>query len=67
MVKEGAVVIDIGINRTKEGKLVGDIDFENISKKAAYVTPVPGGMGPMTVACLMDNTVKAAKKLNNLT
>lgn len=67
MVKEGAVVIDIGINRTKEGKLVGDIDFENVSKKAAYVTPVPGGMGPMTVACLMDNTVKAAKRLNKLT
>lgn len=67
MVKEGAVVIDIGINKTKEGKLVGDIDFEAVSKKAAYVTPVPGGMGPMTVACLMENTVRAAKKLNNLT
>ncbi|MBI5754079.1 bifunctional 5,10-methylenetetrahydrofolate dehydrogenase/5,10-methenyltetrahydrofolate cyclohydrolase [Candidatus Peregrinibacteria bacterium] len=66
MVKEGAVVIDIGINK-KDGKLVGDIDFENVAKKAAYVTPVPGGMGPMTVACLMENTVKAAKRLNNLT
>ncbi len=63
MVKEGAVVIDIGINQ-KGGKLVGDIDFENVAKKAAYVTPVPGGMGPMTVACLMENTVRAAKRLN---
>ncbi len=64
MVKEGAVVIDIGINKTNEGKLVGDIDFEAVGKKAAYVTPVPGGMGPMTVACLMENTIKAAKRLN---
>ena len=67
MVKDGAVVIDIGVNKTPEGKLVGDIDFENISKKASYITPVPGGVGPMTVACLMENTVKAAKRLNNLT
>jgi len=67
MVKEGAVVIDIGVNKTAEGKLVGDIDFANISKKASYITPVPGGVGPMTVACLMENTVKAAKRLNNLT
>jgi len=66
MVKEGAVVIDIGINRVND-KLVGDIDFEAVSKKAAYVTPVPGGMGPMTVASLMANTIKAAKRLNNLT
>lgn len=63
MVKEGAVVIDIGINR-KGDKLVGDIDFDGVAKKAAYVTPVPGGMGPMTVACLMENTVRAAKRLN---
>lgn len=66
MVKEGAVVIDIGTNRTEEGKLVGDCDFETIEKKASYITPVPGGAGPMTVACLMENTVKAAKRLNNI-
>ena len=65
MVKEGAVVVDVGINRV-EGKLVGDVDFENVSKKAAYLTPVPGGCGPMTVACLMENVVEAAKRLNNL-
>lgn len=65
MVKDGAVVIDIGINRLANGKLVGDIDFENVSKKASYVTPVPGGCGPMTVAALMENTVKAAKRLDN--
>ena len=63
MVKEGAVVIDIGINRTDDGKLVGDVDFEEIEKKASYITPVPGGAGPMTVAALMLNTVKAAKRL----
>lgn len=67
MVKDGAVVIDIGINKLKNGKLCGDIDFENISKKAGFVTPVPGGIGPMTVACLMENTVKAAKRLHNIT
>ena len=67
MVKNGAIVIDIGINRTKEGKLVGDIDFEAVSKKASLITPVPGGVGPMTVACLMENTVKAAKRINNIT
>jgi methylenetetrahydrofolate dehydrogenase (NADP+)/methenyltetrahydrofolate cyclohydrolase len=66
MVKEGAVVIDIGINRKEDGKLCGDVDFENVSKKASYITPVPGGAGPMTVACLMENTVKAAKRLNNI-
>ncbi|MBI4235071.1 bifunctional 5,10-methylenetetrahydrofolate dehydrogenase/5,10-methenyltetrahydrofolate cyclohydrolase [Candidatus Peregrinibacteria bacterium] len=71
MVKEGAVVIDIGVNRIKgadgKEKLVGDCDFENVSKKAGMITPVPGGVGPMTVACLMENTVKSAKRLNNLT
>ena len=61
MVKDGAVVIDVGINRNEEGKLVGDVDFENVSKKASYITPVPGGVGPMTVAMLMNNVVKAAK------
>lgn len=61
MVKEGAVVIDVGINRNEEGKLVGDVDFENVEKKASYITPVPGGVGPMTIAMLMHNVVKAAK------
>ncbi len=61
MVKEGAVVIDVGINRNEEGKLVGDVDFENVEKLASYITPVPGGVGPMTVAMLMANVVKSAK------
>ena len=61
MVKDGAVVIDVGINRNEEGKIVGDVDFENVSKKASYITPVPGGVGPMTIAMLMCNVVKAAK------
>ena len=61
MVKDGAVVIDVGINRTAEGKLKGDVDFENVSKKASYITPVPGGVGPMTIAMLMNNVVKASK------
>lgn len=64
MVKEGAVVIDVGINRDEDGKLKGDVDFENVSKKASYITPVPGGVGPMTVAMLMNNVVKAAKEQN---
>lgn len=63
MVKEDAVVIDVGINRTEEGKLVGDVDFETVSQKASYITPVPGGVGPMTIAMLMNNVVKAAKNL----
>lgn len=63
MVKDGAVVIDVGINRNAEGKLVGDVDFENVSKKASYITPVPGGVGPMTIAMLMSNVVKAAINL----
>jgi methylenetetrahydrofolate dehydrogenase (NADP+)/methenyltetrahydrofolate cyclohydrolase len=61
MVKEGAVVLDVGINKTAEGKIVGDVDFENVSKKASYITPVPGGVGPMTIAMLLKNTVKSAK------
>ena len=61
MVKEGAVVIDVGINRGEDGKLVGDVDFENVEKKASYITPVPGGVGPMTIAMLMYNVIKAAK------
>ena len=64
MVKDGAVVIDIGINRTDDGKLVGDVDFESVSKKASYITPVPGGVGPMTIAMLMNNVIKAAKLQN---
>lgn len=63
MVKDRAVVIDVGINRNEEGKLVGDVDFENVSKKASYITPVPGGVGPITIAMLMSNVVKAAKNL----
>ena len=60
MVKDGAIVIDIGINRV-DGKLCGDVDFENVSKKVSYITPVPGGVGPMTIATLLKNTVNAAK------
>lgn len=62
MVREGVVVIDIGINRNEEGKIMGDVDFDNVSKKASYITPVPGGVGPMTVAMLMENVVEAAKQ-----
>ncbi len=63
MVKENAVVIDVGINRDEEtGKICGDADFDEISKKASYITPVPGGIGPMTIAMLMNNIVKAAKQ-----
>ena len=62
MVKDGAVIIDIGINRDESGKLVGDVDFENVEKKASYITPVPGGVGPMTIAMLMNNVIKATKE-----
>lgn len=65
MVKEGAVVIDVGINRNEEGKLVGDVDFEAVEPKASYITPVPGGVGPMTIAMLMTNVVKAAKMVSS--
>lgn len=61
MVRDGAVVIDVGINRLDDGRIVGDVDFEEVSKKASYITPVPGGVGPMTIAMLMTNLVKAAK------
>ena len=64
MIKEGAIVIDVGINRLDTGKLVGDVDFDAVSQKASYITPVPGGVGPMTVAMLMNNVVKAAKQQN---
>ena len=62
MVKDGAVVIDVGINRGEDGKLYGDVDFENVEKKASYITPVPGGVGPMTIAMLMNNVIKATKQ-----
>lgn len=62
MVKEGAVVVDVGINRDANGKLCGDVDFENVSKKASYITPVPGGVGPMTITMLLKNTCIAAWK-----
>uniref|UniRef100_A0A7I2V482 methenyltetrahydrofolate cyclohydrolase n=1 Tax=Homo sapiens TaxID=9606 RepID=A0A7I2V482_HUMAN len=71
MIKEGAAVIDVGINRvhdpvTAKPKLVGDVDFEGVRQKAGYITPVPGGVGPMTVAMLMKNTIIAAKKVLRL-
>ncbi|MEM7008075.1 MAG: bifunctional methylenetetrahydrofolate dehydrogenase/methenyltetrahydrofolate cyclohydrolase FolD [Thermodesulfobacteriota bacterium] len=61
MVKDGAVVIDVGINRNEDGKLVGDVDFEAVSQKASYITPVPGGVGPMTISMLLWNTLESAK------
>lgn len=66
MVKEGAVVIDVGINRLENGKLCGDVDFDAVSEKAGYITPVPGGVGPMTIAMLMKNTLTAAKVKNGI-
>ena len=66
MVKENAVVIDVGINRLDNGKIVGDVDFENVKEKASYITPVPGGVGPMTIAMLLNNVIKAAKRQNGL-
>lgn len=66
MVKEGAVVIDVGINRNSDGKLCGDVDFENVEPIASYITPVPGGVGPMTIATLMKNTLTAFKVQNNI-
>lgn len=66
MVKEGAVVIDVGINRLENGKLCGDVNYEEAEKKAAFITPVPGGVGPMTIAMLMKNTLTAAMIKNNL-
>ena len=65
MVKDGVIVVDVGINRLENGKIVGDVDFAEVSKKASYITPVPGGVGPMTIAMLLENTIKSAKnKLN---
>jgi len=65
-VKEGAVVIDVGINRKENGKLTGDVDFEGVKEKAGYITPVPRGVGPMTITMLLKNTIKAAKGLKGI-
>ena len=62
MVKDGAVVIDVGMNRNENGKLAGDVDFDNVKEKTSYITPVPGGVGPMTIAMLMNNVIKATKQ-----
>ena len=62
MVKEGAIVIDIGINRLDDGRLVGDVDFDAVAPKCSYITPVPGGVGPMTIAMLLQNTLKSAQQ-----
>ena len=61
MVKEGAVVIDVGMNRNAEGKLCGDVKYDEVEPKVSYITPVPGGVGPMTIAMLMKNTLMAKK------
>ncbi|MCQ2471526.1 MAG: bifunctional methylenetetrahydrofolate dehydrogenase/methenyltetrahydrofolate cyclohydrolase FolD [Clostridia bacterium] len=66
MVKDSAVVVDVGIHRLDDGTLCGDVDFNSVEKKASYITPVPGGVGPMTIAILMQNTVTAAKMQNGL-
>jgi len=66
MVKEGAVVIDVGINRSPEGKIVGDVDFDSVKEKASYITPVPGGIGPMTVTMLLKNLIELTKKSNQI-
>lgn len=66
MVKEGAVVVDVGINRDENGKLCGDVDFENVKDKCSFITPVPGGCGPMTIAVLMKNTLAVTKKQNKV-
>ena len=65
MVKDGAVIVDVGINRGEDGKLCGDVDFDGCCEKSSYITPVPGGVGPMTIATLMQNTITAAKIQNN--
>jgi len=64
MVKEGAVVIDVGINRLPDGKLVGDVDFDRVKERASWITPVPGGVGPMTIAMLLQNTLESAKRFS---
>lgn len=64
-IKQGAAVIDVGVNRTKEGKLTGDVDFDSAKEVASYITPVPRGVGPMTITMLLANTIEAAKRLEN--
>ncbi len=66
MVKENSIIIDVGINRLDNGKITGDVDFENVKEKAEYITPVPGGVGPMTIAMLMNNVIKATKRQNRM-
>lgn len=66
MVKDGSVVIDVGINRLDNGKITGDVDFESVKEKASYITPVPGGVGPMTIAMLMNNVIKATRRQNGM-
>ena len=66
MIKEGAVVVDVGINRIPDSKkIVGDVDFENVKEKCSYITPVPGGVGPMTIMTLMDNVATACERRKN--
>lgn len=65
MVKEGAIVVDIGISRLQDGRIVGDVDFENVAPLCEFITPVPGGVGPMTIASLLQNTLKSAKLRSN--
>lgn len=66
MIKNEAVVIDVGINRLENGKITGDVDFDNVKEKASYITPVPGGVGPMTIAMLMNNVIKATRRQNGM-
>ena len=66
MVKPGAVVIDVGMDRDENGKLCGDVDYDAVEKVASYITPVPGGVGPMTIAMLLKNTITAAKLQNGI-
>ena len=61
MVKKGAIVIDVGVNRLENGKLTGDVAFDEVAVKASYITPVPGGVGPMTIVMLMKNTLEASR------
>ena len=63
-IKEGAVVVDVGINRLESGKLVGDVDYKNAKESASFITPVPGGVGPMTVASLIENTMLACEQFH---
>jgi len=67
MVNDGAVVVDIGVNVLDDGEIVGDVDFESVSKKASMITPVPGGVGPVTIAMLLENTVRSAQRSELLT